>query len=341
MRPVLPLHARQVARHCDCCFVVHPLQKALHGSLRAARAVPIPSGLRTAPAKTAPSRAATRGAVRLGQRLGEFIEQMVHDRSLSSARKVVVTVAGVSVFFNSIVIAFAGTRSQANRGGHTMPHAPQLLLSQFSRRRCSTFPCISRQYRTALIRHRRCRRLRSCRDRSPGRCRCRCSGWCPRRSRRRTCRRRTRRIRWEEVRRTPSRSFRSWRRRWRDRRNDRRNRSSRGRGSYFRRPRSSGRATGRCTPRRKRRSGSRRISRRIRRCGRCCRCTPGRPPGIAPAASSCAICRRRYTGLCVGPAVTKPSGLRTAAAKTAPRGAATRGEVQTRPATWRIQRGCP
>ena len=56
MRPVLPLHARQAARHCDCCFVVRHLQKAWHGSLRPAQAVPTPSGLSTAPAKTAPSR---------------------------------------------------------------------------------------------------------------------------------------------------------------------------------------------------------------------------------------------------------------------------------------------
>jgi hypothetical protein len=56
MRPVLPLHARQVARHCDCRFAVPHLQKAMHGSLRLAQAVPIPNGLSTAPAKTAPSR---------------------------------------------------------------------------------------------------------------------------------------------------------------------------------------------------------------------------------------------------------------------------------------------
>ena len=64
--------------------------------------------------------------------------------------------------------------------------------------------CIPRRYSTALIRRRRCRRHRSCRDRNPRRCRCRCRGRRRRRSCRRTCRRRTRRFRWEEVRHTPS-----------------------------------------------------------------------------------------------------------------------------------------
>src|SRR4051794_21344570 len=62
MRPVLPPQARQVARHCDCFVAVPHLQKAMHGSFWRdlawwpAQAVPTPSGLSTAPAKTAPRR---------------------------------------------------------------------------------------------------------------------------------------------------------------------------------------------------------------------------------------------------------------------------------------------
>jgi hypothetical protein len=56
-RPVLPLHARQAARHWFLCVVLeHRLQKDLQGSVTAPQAVPNPNWLNTAPAKTAPIR---------------------------------------------------------------------------------------------------------------------------------------------------------------------------------------------------------------------------------------------------------------------------------------------
>ena len=64
--------------------------------------------------------------------------------------------------------------------------------------------CIPLRCSTVSIRHRRCRRHRSSRDHDSLGCKCRCSGWLRRRSRRHTSQRRTRRIRWEEARRTPS-----------------------------------------------------------------------------------------------------------------------------------------
>jgi hypothetical protein len=55
MRLVLPLQARQAARHWfRCALLVHHRQKAPHRSGRAAQAVPTPRELSTVPATTAP-----------------------------------------------------------------------------------------------------------------------------------------------------------------------------------------------------------------------------------------------------------------------------------------------
>src|SRR3954451_12397038 len=94
MRLVLLLHARQAARHCDCCFVVRHLQKAWHGSWRPAQAVPTPSGLSTAPAKTAPSR---RSDSRRGIDWANDLENSSNkwsmiDSSLLAARRMVLVI---------------------------------------------------------------------------------------------------------------------------------------------------------------------------------------------------------------------------------------------------------
>src|SRR5947208_2037229 len=131
MRLVLLLHARQAARHCDCCFVVRHLQKAWHGSLRPAQAVPTPSGLSTAPAKTAPSR---RSDSRRGIDLASDLENSSKRWSMivpSLFRDGCLGQSSVCYSQQFSQKPPQVPKEQEVSSGHTKPHVPQLLLSQF------------------------------------------------------------------------------------------------------------------------------------------------------------------------------------------------------------------